>query len=66
MDSCVHSLDERYDRGTTFRLNLFLNGGGSLTQNRQKQAFFLSGVLVVYLGHGIFHPVPVLFLQISF
>ena len=33
---------------------------GSLNQNRRNYAlFFVMMILVVYLGHGIFHPVAV-------
>ena len=34
----------------------FLNALGSLTQNRRKQFDFLQSFLILYLGHGIFHP----------
>ena len=36
------------DGGSTFRLKRFLNGGGSLNQNRQKQVIFFRVVFCLY------------------
>ena len=51
--------DACYDRDSTFRLKRFLKRRGPLTQNRRKirPISFCMMVLVVHLGHGIFHSV---------
>ena len=54
--------DACYDRGSTFRLKCFLNDGTGLLNPKSSEVvgfFLLHMILVVYLGHGIFHPVYV-------
>ena len=63
-DTCLLAVsqDACYDGVSTFRLKneMVSERRGSLTPNRrEKNAIFL--LLVVYLGHGIFHPAAVLF-----
>ena len=52
------SADSCYDRGMTFRLKWFLNDGDSSPKIFGNRPFFCV-LFVVYLGHGIFHPVVV-------
>ena len=47
-DSCA-------DRGITFRVKCFPNDG-ILSPKSSEVAHFFCLIIVVYLGHGIFHP----------
>ena len=63
--SAYSFFDARYVKGTTFRLKRFLNDlRHSLTQNRRNTPFFCT-ILIVYLDHGVFHPVAFLFFSKS-
>ena len=54
-------------RYTSFWLKWFLNAGAPQLKIVGKYApFILFMIFVVYLGHGIFHPVAFFFLRISF
>ena len=58
--------DACYDRGSTFRLKCFLNDRVHQPKIVGKYApliFFM--ILVVYLGHGSFHPVALSFFSSS-
>ena len=48
-----------------FLAEMFSECRGSLAQNRRKRAIFFCVILVVYLGHGSFHLVTVLFFSKS-
>ena len=48
-------LDSCYSRGSSFRLKLFLKDGVSYP--KMVRFFFFCVILVVHVGHGMFHPV---------
>ena len=68
-DRTAPTPDACHDIGSTFCLKRFLNGGELLNnpENRRNQVIcFYISCLVVYLGHGILHPVLVLVQAVFF
>ena len=57
--------DTCYDREGTFREKTFLNSGAPFNPKIVGNRSFVCMILVVYLGHGVFHLVAVLFLSKS-
>ena len=56
----VHTLEDAfYGKGSTF--GLFCSRVTGIHNQNRRNRQFLRRIVVVYLGHGIFHPVAVLF-----